>query len=262
MQPPPRYKIKGNENAMWKRGPGRRRIRRFAYNGEFQRSGRVSSTCTPAVSGALLQLQSPDHRNTDCSVPTNDQLLASINGPSPRKRKEYQCNICGERYHNSTRCPRIGGDSVTSKSIQSGTYVVGTDPVTVLNLDRRIYMEYGGRISCRIDDLQQAVNKLLCYTLMKGEDEFAATYEDIAHFVFNIEMERTSAISILEEALHDRQAIDFISSKPKVFLEYLLRHARHSDDYEVYINSNIMKVEMVNTDTNVPQRPEVIMIPT
>jgi len=98
-------------------------------------------------------------------------------------------------------------------------------------------MEYGDRISCRIDDLQQAVNKILCYTLMKGEDEFAATNEDIAHFVFNIEMERTSAISILEEALHDRQAIDFISSKQKVFLEYLLRHAYHSDDYEVDINN-------------------------
>jgi len=78
-------------------------------------------------------------------------------------------------------------------------------------------MEFGDRISSRIDCLQKAVNKILCYTLLKGENEFAATYEDIALFVFNMVIKQTRAVSVLVEALHDRQAVNFISSKPNVF---------------------------------------------
>ena len=88
-------------------------------------------------------------------------------------------------------------------------------------------MEYGGNISFERDDLQQAVKKILSYTLLMGEEEFVATFEDIVYFVFHTGLERNVAVKVLEQALQDRQAVKFISSLPKVFFEYLITLARH-----------------------------------
>ena len=85
--------------------------------------------------------------------------MSSINGPKPRKRKPYQCKICGQYNHNSSTCPGSGDYFVSSTSIKSGKYLVGTDPAIELGIDRSIYMEYGGNISFERDDLQQAVKK-------------------------------------------------------------------------------------------------------
>ena len=60
-----------------------------------------------------------------------------------------------------------------------------------------------------------------------GEEEFVATYEDIAYFEFHLGMERNVVVKVLEKALQDRQAVKFISSLPKIFFEYLITLARH-----------------------------------
>ena len=85
---------------------------------------------------------------------------------------------------------------------------------------------------------------------MKGENEFAATYEDIAHFVFNMGIKRTHAVSVLVGALHDRQAVNFISSKPTVFLEYLCKHTYHDDDCDLDINNHSVDYEGENDNDN------------
>jgi len=69
--------------------------------------------------------------------------------------------------------------------------------------------------------------KILSYTLLTGEEEFVATYEDIVYFVFHTGLERNVAVKVLEKELQDRQAVKFISSLPKVFFEYLATLARH-----------------------------------
>ena len=184
---PPRYNTTGGTESNWERGPGRRRIRRFASTGEFQRNGRVSSTCPTAVSGTTTDPGCTEFDvsgDRDSVLLDNEKLLSSINGPKPRKRKQYQCKICGQYNHNSSTCPGSGDCFVSSTSIKSGKYLVGTDPAIELGIDRSIYMEYGGNISFERDDLQQAVKKILSYTLLMGEEEFVATFEDIVYFVF------------------------------------------------------------------------------
>jgi len=118
------------------------------------------------------------------------------------------------------RVPRSGDYPISSKSIKSGIYIVGTEPAIELGIDRNIYMEYGGNISFQRDDLQQAVKKI--YLLLMGERKIVATYDDIVYFVFHTGMEPNAAVKVLEKALQDRQAVKCISPLPKVFFEYLL----------------------------------------
>ena len=93
----------GNEDSNWKRRSGRRRIRRFASNGEFQRNGRVSSTCPPVVSGTTTNPSCTEFvvsGDRDSVVLDNEKLLSFINGPKP-----YQCKLCGSAIIILLRAP-------------------------------------------------------------------------------------------------------------------------------------------------------------
>ncbi len=145
-------------------------------------------------------------------------LLSSVSGPVQKKRKEYQCKRCGENGHNASTCKNLV-DSIPSKFVKSGSYVIGSDPTTCLGLDRKIYVENGQKIEYRDNELQKAVKKILACTLVFGEDEFFATCEDILKLVQQTNID--TATDVLCKAIVCPKCIFHISSIPGSFERYL-----------------------------------------
>ena len=212
IRPPPRYNNGGHEDATWTNGPGRKQTRRFASKGEFRSDGKVFST------RSLYSLPQAGCPSSYDMTTDNQLLLSSVSGPVQKKRKEYQCKRCGENGHNASTCKNLV-DSIPSKSVKSGSYVVGSDPTTCLGLDRKIYVENGQKIEYRDNELQKAVKKILACTLVFGEDEFFATCEDILKLVQQTDID--TATDVLCKAIVCPKCIFHISSIPGSFERYL-----------------------------------------
>jgi len=132
----PRYNGGGHEDVEWTKGPGRKQNRRFSSKGEFQSGGKVFSA------RSSYALPPPPQKSYDMTTEDNQLLLSSVSKPRQKRREQYQCTRYGEIGHNASTCKNLV-DSIPSKSVMSGTYVVGSDPVQCLGLDKRVYLEYG-----------------------------------------------------------------------------------------------------------------------
>ena len=264
VKPPPRYNRRGDEDLQPTKS-GRRQTRRFASVGEFERGGKVSRTRVSQQQVITDSVSMACSSNSASAVSTDhdnfSEVFESIVGPPSKKRRAYKCQKCGGTGHNSSTC-RWYDDSTQSKHLESGEYIIGSDPADRCCVDREIYLEYGSRshrtAGTTVDEVQQNVNQILAFTLFLGFDQFQSTLNDLMQFCTGTAL-RADIISVIAKAVDDPQCVEFISSRQGVLLQYLMQYCINDDaDAAESPGVNVENQYSTSDDSDTSDSPEYV----